>query len=96
MALSKEQEQKYLKMVREDGLDLEYIEEQTPELRLEAVKQNRQAFYFINNQTKEMKSIKEILDKNDVRSYREIRSQLASGEIEQIDSPYHVLDCLGF
>lgn len=50
MGLSKKKEQGYLKKVKENGLYLRRIEtDQTPEICLEAVKENPDALEYVNN-----------------------------------------------
>ncbi|MCC0726714.1 hypothetical protein KGF51_09880 [Clostridioides sp. ZZV14-6045] len=51
--LTKEQKNNiYLEAVRNDGLALEYIDEQTEEICIEAIRQANQAVLFVKNMTK--------------------------------------------
>ena len=54
MTLSKEREQEYINMVRENPYFLKKVETQTPKICLEAVKENGRALQYVKNQTEEI------------------------------------------
>ena len=83
-----------LEAIKQNGEALEYVKDQSEEICLEAVKQQGWALNYVENQTKEMDLINRSLRHYKLESYREIRSRLASGEMEPKDSPYHVLEQL--
>ena len=47
-------EENMIKIMREDGINLEYVKYQTSKICLEAVKQNSWALQFVKNQTEQI------------------------------------------
>ena len=88
-----------LEAVKENGQVVLYIENPTQEMCLSAL--FNVDYYYVEYvfdhlklMTVEIEKLKDILEKRQSKTYREIRCQLIDKKIDLNDSPYHVLERL--
>lgn len=86
-----------LEAVKQNGYLLDLVRQQTEEICLATLSENPRNAEKIKNPTTEMLKIYKSFLKEDRATsipYRQIRYLIVTNQINLVDSPYHILECL--